>query len=119
MGGGCGGPAAVPPKQTSLQSHHHAGSAPGLQSRCARFPVSSLETLPTPTLSPQYWGRRPVAVTSRILQLLSISSGFLSRLAVDAARGNLAANEVQRAIDLRNIMTSLGPGECWPCLRAW
>jgi hypothetical protein len=51
-----------------------------------------------------------VAVTSRILQLLSISSGFLSRLVLDAVRGDLAANEVQRAIDLRNIMTSLGPG---------
>ncbi|GAB4818789.1 hypothetical protein N2152v2_005835 [Parachlorella kessleri] len=56
-----------------------------------------------------YWGRRPVAVTTRILQLLGIAGGFLSRLAVDYLRGDLEKTQVQRAIDLRNIMTSLGP----------
>lgn len=38
-----------------------------------------------------------------------ISGGFLSRLAWDWANGRLAQTEVARAIDLRNIVTSLGP----------
>lgn len=56
-----------------------------------------------------YWERRPVAVFSRIVQLLSISSNFLGSLALDALRGDLGKNEVQRAIEIRNIVTSLGP----------
>ncbi|KAL4452695.1 hypothetical protein ABPG75_008357 [Micractinium tetrahymenae] len=62
-----------------------------------------------PQMIADYWERRPVAVFARIMQLLSISSGFLSSLAVDALRGELSKNEVQRAIELRNIVTSLGP----------
>lgn len=38
-----------------------------------------------------------------------IAGGFISRLLVDAAMGRLKETEVSRAIDLRNIMTSLGP----------
>ncbi|KAK9787007.1 hypothetical protein WJX73_009983 [Symbiochloris irregularis] len=56
-----------------------------------------------------YWGRRPVAVVTRVAQLLNISWGFLSKLGVDALRGRLQQNEVARAIELRNIVTSLGP----------
>ena len=67
------------------------------------------QTLPPLPPCLQYWGRRPVAVAARILQLLSISSGFLSGLALDWFKGDLAARQVQRAIELRNIMTSLGP----------
>lgn len=56
-----------------------------------------------------FWSRRPVAVCTRILQLLSVTSGFLTSLAFDAVRGNFKANEVKRAIEIRNIVTSLGP----------
>ncbi|KAG2482850.1 hypothetical protein HYH03_018241 [Edaphochlamys debaryana] len=56
-----------------------------------------------------YWGRRPVSVITRICQLLGISGKFLTGLAWDAARGQLRENEVARAIELRNIVTSLGP----------
>ncbi|KAG1670981.1 hypothetical protein FOA52_014370 [Chlamydomonas sp. UWO 241] len=56
-----------------------------------------------------YWGRRPVSIIMRILQLLGIGSGFLSKLAWDASTGRLKETEVARAIDLRNIVTSLGP----------
>lgn len=56
-----------------------------------------------------YWGIRPVSVIKRCLQLLRLSSGFLARLAWDFARGDVKANEVARAIDIRNIVTSLGP----------
>ena len=30
-----------------------------------------------------YWGKRPRAVATRIVQLLSVAGGFLSRLAMD------------------------------------
>lgn len=56
-----------------------------------------------------YWDRRPVSIIQRCLQLVGIAGGFLSRLAYDAASGRLGETEVARAIDLRNIMTSLGP----------
>lgn len=56
-----------------------------------------------------YWRRRPVAVATRIVQLIGIAGGFLSSLAADALAGRLEETQVQRAIDLRNIMTSLGP----------
>ncbi|KAG2432690.1 hypothetical protein HYH02_006675 [Chlamydomonas schloesseri] len=57
----------------------------------------------------RYWDRRPVSVITRITQLLGISGKFLTGLAVDAASGRLRETEVQRAIQLRDIVTSLGP----------
>ena len=57
----------------------------------------------------EFWGRRPVAVASRALQLLGIGGSFFAKFAFDFFTGRLAATEVQRAIELRNIVTSLGP----------
>ncbi|KAL0029176.1 hypothetical protein WJX79_000719 [Trebouxia sp. C0005] len=56
-----------------------------------------------------FWGRRPVAVIRRALQLLGIGWGFMARLGWDLAWGKLADNEVARARELREIVTSLGP----------
>lgn len=56
-----------------------------------------------------YWDRRPVSIIQRCVQLIGIAGGFLSRLGFDALNGRLQSTEVDRAIDLRNIMTSLGP----------
>ena len=42
----------------------------------------------------QFWSRRPVAVATRVAQLLSIGSGFLSGLLWDLATGSFARNEV-------------------------
>ncbi|GMH08021.1 hypothetical protein Nepgr_009861 [Nepenthes gracilis] len=56
-----------------------------------------------------YWGKRPRAVATRIVQLLSVSWGFLSRLAWDVINKKVKENEVNRAIELREIVTSLGP----------
>ncbi|GIL68594.1 hypothetical protein Vafri_21849 [Volvox africanus] len=56
-----------------------------------------------------YWDRRPVSVVTRITQLLGISGRFITGLLVDAAAGKLRENEVARAIQLRDIVTSLGP----------
>ena len=57
----------------------------------------------------RFWGRRPGAVVQRVLQLLSISGRFLSNLAWDALNQRLKETEVERAIELREIVTSLGP----------
>lgn len=62
-----------------------------------------------PDLIRDYWGRRPVAVFRRVVQLLSIAGGFLGGVGLDLLTGKGKENEVQRAIQLRNIMTSLGP----------
>ncbi|XP_022722756.1 uncharacterized protein LOC111279945 isoform X2 [Durio zibethinus] len=56
-----------------------------------------------------YWGKRPRAVATRIIQLLSVAGGFLSRLALDIINKKVKENEVARAIELREIVTSLGP----------
>uniref|UniRef100_A0A5B7BC63 Protein kinase domain-containing protein n=1 Tax=Davidia involucrata TaxID=16924 RepID=A0A5B7BC63_DAVIN len=56
-----------------------------------------------------YWGKRPRAVATRIVQLLSVAGGFLSRLAWDVVNKKVKENEVARAIELREIVTSLGP----------
>ncbi|MCD7456577.1 hypothetical protein HAX54_032296, partial [Datura stramonium] len=56
-----------------------------------------------------YWGKRPRAVATRIVQLTSVAGGFLSRLAWDVINKKIKENEVARAIELREIVTSLGP----------
>ncbi|XP_057992460.1 uncharacterized protein LOC110646145 isoform X2 [Hevea brasiliensis] len=56
-----------------------------------------------------YWGKRPRAVATRAFQLLSVAGGFLSRLAWDVINKKVKENEVARAIELREIVTSLGP----------
>ncbi|CAK0782682.1 hypothetical protein CVIRNUC_005877 [Coccomyxa viridis] len=57
----------------------------------------------------EFWSRRPVAVLTRVAQLLSIGGGFLTGVLWDLANGSFGRNEVKRAIQLRNIVTSLGP----------
>ncbi|XP_060959856.1 uncharacterized protein LOC115722553 [Cannabis sativa] len=56
-----------------------------------------------------YWGKRPRAVATRIVQLMSVAGGFLSRIALDVINKKVKENEVARAIELREIVTSLGP----------
>lgn len=57
----------------------------------------------------RYWDSRPTAVITRITQLLTIAGSFLSGIAMDLMQGKLKAHEVRRAIQLRDIVTSLGP----------
>lgn len=50
------------------------------------FQVESGETLPLvydPDIISAYWGKRPRAVATRIVQLMSVAGGFLSHLAWD------------------------------------
>lgn len=86
-------------------------AAEGVEMRLVALDEDS-EGLPLiyePSLIAEYWGRRPVAVFTRIVQLLSIAGGFLSGVGMDFLTGKSKENEVKRAIELRNIMTSLGP----------
>ncbi|KAJ6822412.1 uncharacterized protein M6B38_389380 [Iris pallida] len=62
-----------------------------------------------PDIISAYWGKRPRAVATRIVQLLSVAGGFLSHLALDLITKKVKENEVARAIELREIVTSLGP----------
>ncbi|KAJ4955204.1 hypothetical protein NE237_011987 [Protea cynaroides] len=72
----------------------------------------SSESLPLvydPVSISSYWGKRPRAIATRIVQLLSVSGSFLSHLAWDVINKKVKENEVARAIELRDIVTSLGP----------
>lgn len=74
--------------------------------------AESSESLPLvydPDIISLYWGKRPRAVATRIIQLMSVAGGFLSNLALDLINGKIKENEVARAIELREIVTSLGP----------
>eukprot|EP00897_Mesotaenium_endlicherianum_P003763 jgi/Mesen1/3414/ME000192S02579 len=62
-----------------------------------------------PALIAAYWSRQPGSVATRIFQLLSVAGGFLSRIAGDIIFKKVKENEVKRAIELREIVTSLGP----------
>jgi aarF domain-containing kinase len=87
-------------------------AAEGVEMRLVMNSDEDREGLPLeyePTLIADYWGKRPVAVFSRIVQLLSIAGGFLGGVGMDFLTGRSKENEVKRAIELRNIMTSLGP----------
>ncbi|KAK8945872.1 hypothetical protein KSP40_PGU009559 [Platanthera guangdongensis] len=74
--------------------------------------AESSESLPLvydPDIISLYWGKRPRAVATRIIQLLSVAGGFLSNLTLDLINKKIKENEVARAIELREIVTSLGP----------
>ncbi|XP_068658911.1 uncharacterized protein [Aristolochia californica] len=62
-----------------------------------------------PDIISAYWGKRPRAVATRIVQLLSVAGGFLSGIVWDIINKKVKENEVARAIELREIVTSLGP----------
>jgi aarF domain-containing kinase len=58
-----------------------------------------------------YWSRRPTAVATRIVQLISSGGVFIGRLLLDVVTGRSRdeAVAVQRAIEGREALTSLGP----------
>ena len=68
-----------------------------------------LPTTYDPDALADYFGKRPGAVFSRVLQVASTSASYLTGLAWDAARGKLEEAEVARAAQLRRTIVSLGP----------
>ena len=60
----------------------------------------------------QFFSKRPLTVLTRILQVAAVGGGFFVRTALDTLLKRLDNNpelEVQRAGELRDLMTSLGP----------
>jgi aarF domain-containing kinase len=76
---------------------------------------SGKEVLPydyNPEALKNFFGKRPAAVITRVFQVLSVGGGFLFNAALDNALGRLKRNpdlEVERAAELRDLITSLGP----------
>lgn len=61
-----------------------------------------------PDIIADYWGRRPVAVATRVVQLLGIAGGFLGGLALDFMQNRIEQNQVRRLSQY--ICHELG---CW------
>lgn len=54
-----------------------------------------------------YWGKRPRAVATRIVQLLSVAGGFLSRIAWDVINKKVKEVILQYADRLKSLPTFL------------
>eukprot|EP00980_Cylindrotheca_fusiformis_P006630 scaffold1390_cov138-Cylindrotheca_fusiformis.AAC.33 len=87
----------------------------GLQMRLIDVAVGKGDVLPydyNPEALKKFFGSRPLSVVTRIAQILSVGGVVFFNTAMDAALGRLQNNpdlEVQRAIELRDTITSLGP----------
>ena len=88
----------------------------GLQMRLVDVKVrdgdSGLPYVYDPKALKQFFSKRPLAVLTRILQVSAVGSGFVFQTLLDQLSGRVKDNpdlEVQRAGELRDIMTSLGP----------
>ena len=60
----------------------------------------------------EFFSKRPLAVLTRILQVTAVGGGFFVKTITDQVLGRMNNNpelEVQRARELRDLMTSLGP----------
>ena len=62
-----------------------------------------------PELIANYWSRRPAAVAQRVAQLSTIGGSFITGIISDFVTKSVEKNAVKRAIQLREIVTSLGP----------
>lgn len=56
-----------------------------------------------------YYKNRPLAVVRRLIALIFPGVAFVVRLFLDKLTGNIGKNEQKRAIELREILTELGP----------
>ena len=87
----------------------------GLQMRLVDIAPSGNDALPLdydPEALKAFFSKRPVAVLTRIFQIMSVGGGFMSKVILDQVLGRLEKNpdlEVQRAGELRDLITSLGP----------
>mgnify|MGYP006269541445 CR=1 FL=1 len=56
-----------------------------------------------------YYSKRPLAVVRRLIALIFPGTAFGFRLLLDKLTGRIPKNEQKRAIELREILTELGP----------
>jgi len=75
--------------------------------------ASGSETLKTdydPRALREFFSKRPLTVLSRIAQVAGVGGGWVARNVLDKVLGRSSPDlEVQRAAELRDIITSLGP----------
>jgi aarF domain-containing kinase len=87
----------------------------GLQMRLVTFDSTEDSGLPyeyNPKALKEFFGKRPLTVLTRILQVTSVGGGFALKVGIDKLLGRIDNNpdlEVKRAGELRDIITSLGP----------
>ena len=62
-----------------------------------------------PELIASYWSKRPAAVAQRVAQLSTIAGSFIAGIVSDFVTKSVEKNAVKRAIQIREIVTSLGP----------
>jgi aarF domain-containing kinase len=87
----------------------------GLQMKLVDVDSDRGDVLPfnyDPVALKQFFGSRPLSVFTRVFQLASVGGGFFFNAAIDTLLGRIKNNpelEVQRAGELRDTITSLGP----------
>lgn len=88
-------------------------AAAGLQMKLVDVSSSSTDSLPyeyDPLLLKAFFSKRPLAVLTRITQVTSVGGGLLFRTLLDKIlRRESPELEIQRTVELRDIITSLGP----------
>jgi aarF domain-containing kinase len=87
----------------------------GLEMRLVDIAPELNDALPfdyNPTALKAFFSKRPLAILTRIFQLTTVGGGFATELALDKLLGRIEKNpelEVERAAQLRDLITSLGP----------
>lgn len=82
----------------------------GLQLRLVDVDGSQLPFEYDPVVLKQVFSKRPVAVATRILQVLSVGGGVIFNAVLDKLLGRMTPDlEVKRAGELRDVIASLGP----------
>lgn len=85
----------------------------GLEMRLVDVQGGDEQTIPydyDPVALQRFFSKRPVALATRIFQVLSVGGGLIFKTALDTALGRMSPElEVQRAGELRDTITSLGP----------
>ena len=87
----------------------------GLEMRLVDVASTDVESLPfeyNPVALKTFFSKRPQAVITRVFQVATTGSGFFAKVILDKLLGRLEKNpelEIERAAELRDIITSLGP----------
>ncbi|MEO0455601.1 MAG: AarF/ABC1/UbiB kinase family protein [Cyanobacteria bacterium P01_A01_bin.114] len=100
-------PRLDPPTQLSGPAPD-VGTAP---QSTAKVPPTSLEDILIydPDAIATYYGRRPLQIVLRLIEIFWLFSGYGLGLAWDKATQRSQKSELKRAVQLRRILTQLGP----------
>jgi aarF domain-containing kinase len=87
----------------------------GLEMRLVDVGDGVLPLYYDPKALKEFFSARPLAVLTRIFQVITVAGGIVLKTTLDQALGRLKNNpdlEVKRASELRDTITSLGPMVC-------